>query len=773
MDGKDHRWVNIIHGREASWLFDCSEYGLAAYSRSGSLFEFSFDMYDTVSVPVLFHLDDVPVSSGSDYEFSFMAVGNNEAQIKLRFIADGQVDSEYTIHIDKVSQRHRIRYSPSEMADKTGLVRIEFDLNGDRISPVITLSDMFFSMAETESDTRRVIAVCGVWEDADNYNKFLNTIIRPSITKDYVVASFTFTAPYMNDLNLEHELSFARIIKLYDLAAMVLFAEMLKYQEIIDYLIGIAREKNIPVFVIERRVKGTVNGMFNYRSGFEAIVRHVIEDHGITDVRMVAGFKDNQYSLEREDIFKRVMSEHGIAVKDDDIIYGDFYAAKTIRVLESKFSAGMKMPKAFICANDSMATGVSDLIKSMGKRVPEDVIVTGFDGAWCGRYHSPAITTCEPDFEAIGDEIIKVLSDDSIKDYSTLDYVFKMNYKLVINGSCGCHARTIEEWEETVTDLSLAYQDYVFHDSEIGIFITKRHDIKNIDSSVDGIEKSLWLWPYQYFFIGLSTGPEFVHALFRGNSYDNYFKEKFYNVNRPFPEIDQMLRRDSGINVILTRQIRANGKLHGYICTALDKLPLRVQQRYEEFGTYVSTSVESVRNLTNLMVANKQIKSMSELDYLTGLYNRRGFLNLCDKIILDPDNCGKVFTLFSIDMDGLKFINDNFGHAEGDRSLKILAGALSHLTADQGFAARYGGDEFAVAIITGHDISLTKEQIRSRFKDYIARECSKQGLPYSVGASFGLCSSRIDSSINLNLIMKNADEDMYSDKKERKQGRDK
>ena len=59
---------------------------------------------------------------------------------------------------------------------------------------------------------------------------------------------------------------------------------------------------------------------------------------------------------------------------------------------------GYELPDAIVCANDSMAVGVMDALKRYGKRIPEDVIVTGFDGIWQGQFNDPVLTTCELDY---------------------------------------------------------------------------------------------------------------------------------------------------------------------------------------------------------------------------------------------------------------------------------------------------------------------------------------------------------------------------------------
>ena len=94
---------------------------------------------------------------------------------------------------------------------------------------------------------------------------------------------------------------------------------------------------------------------------------------------------------------------------------------------------------------------------------------------------------------------------------------------------------------------------------------------------------------------------------------------------------------------------------------------------------------------------------MSRSDHLTGILNRRGFLNTARQILGDENNYGKQAIAIYADMDNLKIINDEFGHDEGDYSLKIIAQALSESFRQSDLVARMGGDEVAAFAIVNQE----------------------------------------------------------------------
>jgi DNA-binding LacI/PurR family transcriptional regulator len=94
----------------------------------------------------------------------------------------------------------------------------------------------------------------------------------------------------------------------------------------------------------------------------------------------MGGFRDNVFSEERKQIFRKVIEEYGIAFDEEKMCsYGDFWAMPARKATEEIIASG-DIPDAIICANDYMAINVCDVMKNHGYSVPEDVIITGLTG---------------------------------------------------------------------------------------------------------------------------------------------------------------------------------------------------------------------------------------------------------------------------------------------------------------------------------------------------------------------------------------------------------
>ena len=116
---------------------------------------------------------------------------------------------------------------------------------------------------------------------------------------------------------------------------------------------------------------------------------------------------------------------------------------------------------------------------------------------------------------------------------------------------------------------------------------------------------------------------------------------------------------------------------------------------YDVKHDIIGASIFSI-NITNLVEAEKQSRLLSNIDELTGLYNRRYFNRTMTKLASDQDNL--TLSIIMADVNGLKFTNDIFGHAEGDQLIKHFTTVLQECLDDKAIIARLGGDEFAILL---------------------------------------------------------------------------
>jgi diguanylate cyclase (GGDEF)-like protein len=174
--------------------------------------------------------------------------------------------------------------------------------------------------------------------------------------------------------------------------------------------------------------------------------------------------------------------------------------------------------------------------------------------------------------------------------------------------------------------------------------------------------------------------------------------------------------------------------------------------------------------MMDLSTYNKLLHHQSIIDELTGLYNRRGFMALAHEQFEQINKASNDFILFYIDIDGMKRINDSYGHEEGDAAIIAAAEILKNSFRSTDIIARLGGDEFTVIVLN----SEPSEEIvfRNRLKlcceDYNLRSNKLYEISISVGSAY----SNNSSPKNLNELLKLSDQALYKEKQRKKKGTD-
>ena len=188
---------------------------------------------------------------------------------------------------------------------------------------------------------------------------------------------------------------------------------------------------------------------------------------------------------------------------------------------------------------------------------------------------------------------------------------------------------------------------------------------------------------------------------------------------------------------------------------------------YSRSAIVTSAISMGIGGFVNLQYQRRLLEKVDEMyrhDSLTGLYNRLGFHKVFDAFATQEENYGTPITVIMSDLDGLKFINDNFGHAEGDRAITAVATALKDACPNGTMCARFGGDElFAVLLGDCDPQSIVPEIDRN-----LGRIEKEWNLPYSVAASSGFFTTTLEAGFEITKALKQADTEMYKIKTKKK-----
>lgn len=221
------------------------------------------------------------------------------------------------------------------------------------------------------------------------------------------------------------------------------------------------------------------------------------------------------------------------------------------------------------------------------------------------------------------------------------------------------------------------------------------------------------------------------------------------------------------------------GSLHfGYIVFSVNNLEENI---FETLREQISHSLNSQLLLNERKKAEEQLQiavnklekynhelhNLSIIDELTGLYNRRGFYIQSDKYYHWASSNSESFILFYGDLDGLKKINDTFGHKYGDEALKAAGKMLQKAFRNSDILSRLGGDEFtalATNISASYSLQLILERINSSFTEFN----ESATLPFTVSISIGYSIYEPNSQLSFDELIQRADANLYKEKKKRR-----
>lgn len=150
------------------------------------------------------------------------------------------------------------------------------------------------------------------------------------------------------------------------------------------------------------------------------------------------------------------------------------------------------------------------------------------------------------------------------------------------------------------------------------------------------------------------------------------------------------------------------------------------------------------------------------VDYLTGILNRRGLDIRMEEAVKNSQASGRDFTAIMMDLDNFKTINDNFGHEAGDKAIKLIANVLQFTFGEDAYIGRFGGDEFCV--ITQNTSNEEISKMINQVHDKLKKLTSKYGWGTEVDISCGYEIYKHDSHMSMREFVDDIDHLMYAEK---------
>ena len=418
-------------------------------------------------------------------------------------------------------------------------------------------------------------------------------------------------------------------------------------------------------------------------------------------------------------------------------------------------------------------TAVSALEK-FGYKVPDDTIVTGFDYIYNARNFTPALTSVKRPLEDAGYNACQTIFD--IINGNVPDNTIKLEATPVFSESCGCRC---DELNNIIEYKKRTYKKIETDNENVHMlnrFAAKLAETETIEDNLNVIKEFIPNLECEKFSLCLTSDwqeafvendPEFA---FSSGMTAPLIWDKgeissvdYFSGNEMYPK-----ELTSSGNISFFLPIHFSERCLGYYISTNGEFAI-YSLFCHTFSMDISNSLENIRKLIHINKAMDELNRLYVIDPLCGIYNRNGFINIVDKSFNECVSEHKKIMLTFVDMDGLKFINDNYGHNEGDFAIKKLAEAITEASRPDSVCARFGGDEFVIF----------NKNVCEKDSEAFARKLSRKldtkneifNKPYKISASVGSIIVVASEETTLFNLIQQADDAMYEIKKKRKTSR--
>ena len=620
---------------------------------------------------------------------------------------------------------------------------------------------------------KKKIAVCANGWSMEALSNAVEGFRSYAAEKDFDIFVFMSFASYSAHHTLmQGELNIYQLIDPADYDGIVIFSTMLNSDETVYSICKKAKEKGTPVVSIGMEIEGVPSVCVGNENGIREMVSHLIEVHHVKKVFFIGGTEDHPDSMERLNVTREVMKEHGLKLADKDVAYGKWSNARAIRALDELLERHRKLPDAIVCANDIMALAICTELERRGIRVPEEVKVTGFDNIATGSIFFPALTTVQQDYATVARKACEIIySEDRPRRRKKI----VVPTFAVIAESCGCTGN------ELYSEKRRMYCRHSFQRDLDAKLVEQnerslRERISDVSDYQDMKEKlrGHFLRNHRY------EGSTFYMIL-----NDKYFenvmateKELCADGLKGMLDVVSAIRGDDLLEIdrvsaarLIPGYRKKKKEQHVYYFCPLHYFEnnygytVFTDDAYILNETIMYPYLEKLQQSLRLLRVNLRLKLLYDKDALTGLYNRLGYEEKVLPLYQNSLEQNRKLTVFFIDINCMKNINDNYGHEQGDIAIKTVAVSIADCLQKDWAAVRYGGDEFLM--IAPNCAKQKAATVKKNIEERIQQRVAEAQLPYELTASIGCVTTDPVKRPDMRLkdYVREADELMYRIKK--------
>lgn len=556
----------------------------------------------------------------------------------------------------------------------------------------------------------KIIGLCVTRLNEETVSEFAQHLSAEAVAKGYRLFIFnSFRDFYTQN---EYDVGAKSVFNLinYDvLDVLVIDSQCFYDKELVENLISRAKEKNIPVILLNEEREDCFCITKDYRNTYKNLIRHVIKDHGARNTRFIAGFRGEKDSETRIQCYKDVLEEEGIPFDESNVLYGDYWNVPVYNAVDAIVKQGK--PDAIFCVNDASAIDACDRLKHYGYRVPDDVIVTGFDGIQSAQFFTPQISTCSEDIKGLARNCISIAVkavDEKCQPFNVLE-----EYHVSVSESCGCSSCSERSFRDDAARLFrmltsanqhenalYSWADHVFESTDIGIIGKSLRDHVlpgsmvcingNFLSMIRKGEKSNPDSPFS---------PKMIVISAKDETYKNQSQDIF-PLTELYPKIDVAIHEET---MFVFQSIYVADKVCGYYAKKTNNIIEEANKIHRltriiniAFGTLVS-HIEQDHMVSKM-------EDMHYRDPLTELLNLKGLINRMKELNRFARKKRVAISVYSIAQ--YKYIYETFGIRDIEEVVSLVSESLQLANPTNSVIARIADDEFAVINLEQPEVDM-------------------------------------------------------------------
>ena len=633
-------------------------------------------------------------------------------------------------------------------------------------------------------DRRRIAVLTAVVVYRTYQHLFLEGILSQAAELNYDVCIFSPFMSYEN--HTEYQLGENRIFDLvnYEIFDGVIYAPCAFNSNFLREQIeqDLKEKCHVPVMILEGDNQEYACIMVDDVTASEQIVSHLIETHHLEKILCLTGFQNNMQAELRAQGYKNAMASHHLEIPEGYIIYGDFWKQAALDLAEKIVLGQIEKPEAVVCCCDTVAITLCNRLIELGFKVPEEIVVVGYDAGKEAAENVPSVTTYARPIFGMGIQGVLKLHE-MITGEQAVPVRIDKGY-LIPAESCGCGEDFNQKFEErqkeiheiddarklfedvpmaerlnsmpTLNALFAKIMDHLYLVKDLNDFyLCMCDEWDDLSKNTDNKQE------YNQY-------TEKRHLRIADTDHQGYITDEVFDKAEILPALHADREKPRAYYIT---PLHFNERCFGYTVIGYGDKIKAYDSIYQNWTRNLNNAFEFMRIKNNFNSMNQRLFMASVRDTLTGIYNRHGYQHYSQEIFSKAQKSEtKKLLIFAADLDGLKVINDTYGHLEGDNAISVVANALNTCFSLNEICARTGGDEFLVIGCDEYTEEDLKEYVQY-INDFLMQYNAESDKPYQVEASLGYVCQNITEADTLQTLMDEADARMYANKVSRKKNR--